>query len=78
MMNNYVRTATAEEIAIYEKVERAFENADLFDEVFDLLDEEEMADLLANRVKGESLKAILKACDLTEKEFCVWYFAEEA
>jgi uncharacterized protein YjgD (DUF1641 family) len=78
MMNNYVRNATAKEIATYEKVEKAFENADLFDEVFDLLDEEEMTDLLANRVKGEDLKAILKACDLTEEEFCVWYFVEEA
>jgi uncharacterized protein YjgD (DUF1641 family) len=78
MINYYVKPATAKEIATYEKVEKAFENADLFDEIFDLLDEEDIDDLLKNTVKGEDLKAILKACDITEKEFCVWYFVEEA
>lgn len=78
MINYYVKPATDKEIAIYEKVEKAFENADLFDEVFDLLNEEDIDNLLKNTVKGADLKAILKARNITEKEFCVWYFIEEA
>lgn len=78
MYNNYVKPATKKEIATYEKVEKAFEEKDLFDLVFDLLDKEDTANLLKNTVKGEELKALLESCHITEKEFCVWYFVEEA
>ena len=77
MMNLYVKPATAKEVATYEKVEKAFDEKDLFDLVFDLLDKEDMGDLLKNTVKGEELKALLESCDITETEFCVWYFVEE-
>ena len=77
MTNYYVKPATAKEIATYEKVEKVFDEKDLFDLVFNLLDEEDIANLLKNTVKGEELKALLKSCDITEKEFCVWYFVEE-
>jgi hypothetical protein len=78
MINYYVKPATAKEVATYEKVEKAFEEKDLFDLVFDLLDEEDIDNLLDNTVKGEELKTLLKTCHITEKEFCVWYFVEEA
>lgn len=78
MINYYVKPATVKEIAIYEKVEKALEEKDLFDLVFDLLDEEDAFDLLENTVKGEELKALLKSQHITEEEFCVWYFVEEA
>jgi hypothetical protein len=78
MFNYYVKPATAKEIANYEKVEKAFDEKDLFDLVFDLLDNEGIDNLLKNTVKGEELKALLKSCHITEKEFCVWYFTEEA
>jgi hypothetical protein len=78
MMNGYVKPATAKEIATYEKVEKAFNEKDLFDLVFDLLDEEDIGNLLKNTIKGEELRALLKSCHITEKEFCVWYFVEEA
>ena len=77
MTNCYVRLATAEECATYEKVEKAFTEKDLFDLVFDLLDKEGIDNLLKNTVKGEELKDLLKSCDITEKEFCVWYFVDE-
>lgn len=77
MMNCYVKSATAKEIAIYKKVEKAFTEKDLFDLVFDLLEEEDIDDLLENTVKGEELKALLKSSHITEKEFCIWYFVEE-
>lgn len=75
---DYVKPATAEEIATYDKVEKAFTERDLFDLVFDLLDGEDIGDLLDDTVKGEELKALLQSCHITEKEFCVWYFVEEA
>ena len=78
MINYYVKAATAKEIATYEKVEKAFDEKDLFDLVYDLLDEEDINNLLENTVKGEELKVLLKSCHITEKEFCVWYFVEEA
>lgn len=77
MIKYYVKPATAKEVATYEKVEKIFDEKDLFDLVFDLLDKEEISNLLKNTVKGEELKALLKTCRITEKEFCVWYFAEE-
>jgi hypothetical protein len=77
MINYYVKPATAKEVATYEKVEKAFEEKDLFDLVFDLLDEEDIDNLLDNTVRGEELKTLLGTCHITEKEFCVWYFAEE-
>lgn len=78
MMNYYVKPATAKEVATYDKVEKIFEEKDLFDLVFDLLDKEDIDNLLKNTVKGEELKNLLKSCHITEKEFCVWYFVEEA
>jgi hypothetical protein len=78
MINYYVKPATTKEVATYEKVEKAFDEKDLFDLVFDLLDEEDIGDLLKNTVKGEELRALLKSCHITQKEFCVWYFVEEA
>lgn len=77
MMNYYVKTATAKETATYKKVEKAFTEKDFFDLVFDLLEEEDIDNLLENTVKGEELKALLKSCHITEKEFCIWYFVEE-
>ena len=77
MMNYFVKPATKKEIATYEKVEKIFNEKDLFDLVFDLLDGEDIDNLLKNTVKGEELKALIKSCHITEKEFCVWYFAEE-
>ena len=78
MYNYYVKPATAEEIATYEKVEKIFSENDLFDLVFDLLNEEDMNNLLEDTVKGEELRTLLKSHDITEKEFCIWYFVEEA
>jgi hypothetical protein len=78
MINYYVKSATTKEIATYKKVEKAFDEKDLFDLIYDLLDKEEIDNLLQNTVKGEELKTLLKSCDITEKEFCVWYFVEEA
>jgi type I site-specific restriction-modification system R (restriction) subunit len=78
MINYYVKPATKKEIANYDKVEKIFDEKDLFDLVFDLLDKEDIANLLKNFVKGEELKALLKTCHITEKEFCMWYFTEEA
>lgn len=78
MINYYVKPATAKEVATYEKVEKAFTESDLFDLVFDLLDGEDIDNLLKNTVKGEELKSLLKSCRITEKEFCIWYFVEEA
>lgn len=78
MTKYYVKTATAKEVATYKKVEKAFEERDLFDLVFDLLDGEDIGNLFKNIVKGEELKALLETCHITEKEFCVWYFVEEA
>ena len=73
MYNNYVREATEEEMAIYNKVENAFGD-DKIEEFFDLICEEELDDLLKNRVRGEEAKAIMKAKGLTAKEVCTWYF----
>lgn len=78
MYNYYVKPATKKEVATYEKVEKTFDEKDLFDLVFDLLDKEDIGDLLKNTVKGEELKTLLKSCRITEKQFCVWYFTEEA
>ena len=77
MMKHYVKPATAKEVAIYKKVEKAFTEKDLFDLVFDLLNAEGIDNLLEDTVKGEELKTLLQSCHITEKEFCVWYFAEE-
>jgi hypothetical protein len=77
MMNYYVKPATAKEVATYDKVEKIFEEKDLFDRIFDLLDGEGIDNLLKNTVKGEELKTLLKSCRITEKEFCSWYFTEE-
>lgn len=78
MINYYVKPATKKEVATYDKVEKIFDEKDLFDLVLDLLDEEDISNLLKNTVKGEELKTLLKTCRITEKEFCVWYFTEEA
>ena len=77
MFNYYVKPATAQETAIYKKVEKAFTENDLFDLVFDLLEKEDIDNLLKNTVKGEELKILLNTYRITEKEFCVWYFIEE-
>lgn len=77
MFNYYVKPATKKEIATYDKVEKVFDEKDLFDLVFDLLDKEGIDNLLKNTVKGEELKTLLESCRITEKEFCIWYFAEE-
>ena len=73
MYNNYVREATEEEMAIYNKVENAFGD-DEIEEFFDLISEEELGDLLKNKVRGEEAKAIMKTKGLTAKEVCTWYF----
>ena len=78
MIKYYVKPATTKEVATYEKVEKIFDEKDLFDIVFDLLDEEDIDNLLKNTVKGEELKTLLKTYHITEKEFCDWYFVEEA
>jgi hypothetical protein len=78
MINYYVKPATTKEVAIYEKVEKAFDTMEVIDKVFDLLLEEEMEDTLEYKVKGEELCAIIKSYGLTAKEVCIWYFVEEA
>ena len=73
MYNNYIREATEEEMAIHNKVENAFDD-EAIEEFFNMVCEEEISDLLKNKIRNEETKAILKAKGLTIKEVCTWYF----
>lgn len=69
--------ATPEEIAMYKKVERAFDNdEEAYERMLDLNLQEDLGDLLKNRVRGEELKKILRSHKITMKEFCTWYFID--
>jgi hypothetical protein len=78
MLNYYVKPATKKEIAIYEKVEKAFDTMEVIEKVLDFFYEEDMHDTLKNRIANEEFKALIKSYGLTEKEVCIWYFVEEA
>ena len=70
-------SATPEEVIMYKKVEKAFENdEETYDHMISLNSQEDLGDLLKNRVKGEELKKILRSHKITMKEFCTWYFID--
>ena len=73
MYNDYVRETTDEEMAIYNKVEEAFDDEEI-EEFFNSVAEEEIEDLLKNRIRNANTKAIIKAKGLTVSEVCTWYF----
>ena len=69
--------ATDEEMIVYYEVENAFdtENDDSeYQKFVDLMYEEDLDDLLKNRVKNPELKALLRKNHLTMKKACIWYF----
>ena len=71
MYNNYVRTATADEMTIYNKVENK-----MTDEIFELVQDESYADILAHRFLCPEIKAWMKASQITAKELATWYFID--
>ena len=73
MYNDYVRETTDEEMAIYNKVEEAFDDEEI-EEFFNSVAEEEIEDLLKNRIRNANTNAIIKAKGLTVSEVCTWYF----
>ena len=75
MYGYYVRFATEEEIATKEMVETKL--GDRADKAFDLICDEEIDDLVEDVIKCEDLLAILKECDITVEQACVWYFVEQ-
>ena len=73
MYNDYVREITEEEMAIYNKVEEAFEDEEI-EEFFNSIAEEEIEDLLKNKIRNTNTKATIKTKGLTISEVCTWYF----
>ena len=73
MYNNYIREATEEEMVIYNKVENAFGD-DEIEEFFNAVADEEISDLLKNKIRNANTVATIKAKGLTVAEVCTWYF----
>lgn len=73
MYANEIREATAEEMAIYNKVEGAL-NDEEWDTLFDLVADEPMDNLLDNKIENAEALAIIEAKGLTVAEVCAWYF----
>lgn len=73
MYENYVREATEEEMAVYEKVENAFDD-EAMEDFFDLIADEDMDDLLDNKIVSPVALAIINEKGLTVEEVCTWYF----
>ena len=71
MYANYVRTATAKEVKIFEKVDNA-----LTDELVELIQEEDLDDLLKYSIKNPEVVKAIEALGLTVKEVCIWYFID--
>ena len=64
-----VRQATADEVKVFNKVDDR-----LTDELVDLVFDEELVDLLHNRIKNDELMKAIKSLGLTVEEVCLWYF----
>jgi hypothetical protein len=64
-----VRQATESEIVIFKKVDSL-----LTDELASLVFDEDLSDLLKNKIKNQDLKRSIKALGLTIEEVCIWYF----
>lgn len=71
-----ITPATEEEIAIYHEVEEAFSLEEEYEKFLDLMYEEDLGDLLKNKVKSPELKALLRKNHLTMKKACTWYFID--
>lgn len=70
MYNNIgVRQATESEIVTFKKVDSL-----LTEELVNLVFDEDLKDLLKNRIKNQDLKRSIKALGLTIEEVCTWYF----
>ena len=72
MYDKYVREPDAREMKAFVKVENAVENE--WDEFFNLVCEEDDANLLNNRITNPVLLAFIERCGLTVEEVCTWYF----
>lgn len=70
MYNNIgIRQATESEIVTFEKVDSL-----LTEELVNLVFDEDLSDLLKNKIKNQDLKRSIKALGLTIDEVCTWYF----
>ena len=64
-----IREATEKEVEVFERVDGL-----LTDDLVDLVFEEDLSDLLKNRIKNQDLKHSIKSLGLTVEEVCIWYF----
>lgn len=71
MYNNFIREANGEEIATYNKVEDL-----MTDEMFDLIQEEDLDDLLKNRIVNPEILEWVETVGLTVEDICTWYFID--
>jgi hypothetical protein len=71
MYNDFIREANGEETAIYDKVEDV-----MTDEIFDLIQEEDLGDLLENRIVNPEILEWLATVGLTVEDICTWYFMD--
>jgi hypothetical protein len=71
MYNNFIRKANAEEIAIYNKVEDL-----MTDEMYDLITEEDLDDILENRIVNPEILEWIETAGLTVEDICTWYFID--
>ena len=73
MYADYVREATAEEMAIYTKVETAFDG-EAIEDFFGIIADEDITDLLKDAITSTKALAIIAEKGLTVEEVCIWYF----
>ena len=72
MYNTYVREPHAKEMKAFVKVENAIANN--WNEFTNLVFEEEVTNLLNNRIANPDLLAFIEKYGLTIEEVCIWYF----
>ena len=71
MYNDFIRKANGEEIAIYNKIEDV-----MTDEMFDLIQDEDLDDILENRIVNPEILEWIETMGLTVEDVCTWYFID--